>query len=84
MRDHSALNAAVLLLGADQGHALIGCDWGRKVSLPDDREVCTSQARRRLILHGPAGEEYDLKACDQHADVLERETDPHEAEASRG
>lgn len=69
--------AAALLLGAGPFHALIGCDWGTKVALPDDQEVCTARAQRRLIIHGRNGETYDLQVCDPHAAVIEQQTDPH-------
>jgi hypothetical protein len=71
------LSAAALLFGAERGHALLGCDWGTKVALPDDREVCTRQAARRLMLHGFPDGPRQFKACDHHAEILERETDPH-------
>lgn len=60
----------------DLAARLIGCDWGTRVRLPHDREVCTRQARQRIAVHGQ-GVTHFLKVCDEHATTLERETDPH-------
>lgn len=84
MTANPALDAAVLLLGAERGHALIGCDWGTKVGLPDDREVCISQARSQVVLHDLDGKAYTLKVCDEHAATLMRATNPHNADSSAG
>lgn len=73
--DNPALDAAVKLLGSERGRELIGCDWGTKVSLPWDREVCARQARRRMVLHRPGGE-FHLKVCDEHAAIIDEQTDP--------
>lgn len=68
MPDQRALAAAM---------RLISCDWGTKVKLPDDREVCTREARRYMAIHGHADEVHVLQVCDEHAAIIERETDPH-------
>lgn len=73
----NALHAAVQLGGPDWGHAILGCDWGTRVATPDDREVCTRQARQIFVLHGKTA--YEVKVCEAHRDRLYAETDPHAA-----
>lgn len=55
---------------------LLGCQWGRAVSLPDDKEPCPRTAVGYVVLHdGPAT--LPLKLCDEHRKRIEEETDPH-------
>lgn len=72
------LDAAVLLLGPDRGHALLGCDWGTYIALPSDLEVCVRQATQRMVIHEGATE-HPVKLCAAHAALVESRTDPHEA-----
>lgn len=59
-------------------HVLLGCDWGTKVLLPGVRRPCPQRARQRYTIFGPGDEIHDLKLCDEHAAVVEAETDPWE------
>ncbi len=59
-------------------HSLIGCDWGSKIALPNDRAVCGQKAAQRIVIHNPAGRgALILKLCTGHLALIEYETDPH-------
>lgn len=77
--DDSSLHAAVMLLGTMQGRALLGCDWGTRIGLPDDRAVCPHQAVQIIILYDN-GRPYDVKVCQAHADEVLAHTAPHASE----
>lgn len=77
----TALNAAVKLLGGQRGHRLLGCDWGIRVSTPNDDATCNRQARQVVALHDGGGV-WDVKVCEAHRDRLLAETNPHRATAS--
>lgn len=83
MSDDPALNAAVRLVGPERGRAMLGCDWGTKLGVLEDFQVCPRQARARFVLHSADGER-DIKVCAEHAAVVERMTDPHEGCSSDG
>lgn len=55
---------------------LLGCDWGRKVSLPGDDIACWEKATRRVVLHDFDGCEIELKLCAAHFGAIEAQTDP--------
>lgn len=74
---NAGLNAAVLLLGPDRGHSLLGCDWGTRVATADDRDICIQQARQIFVLHN-GDESVDVKVCNRHRARLYAETDPHQ------
>lgn len=82
MGSNQALNAAVLLFGPERGHALLGCEWGTAIALPDDQDVCIRQARRIVVIHGTGNAVRDMKLCLEHAATVERETEPHPSEPS--
>lgn len=60
--------------------SILGCEWGRKVALPDDKLPCTRQAVQRLVLHdGPIT--LCFQFCAEHFAVVEGQTDPHRESA---
>lgn len=60
---------------------LLGCEWGRTVSTPDDREPCPEGAKQIVVVHPPGGSLEDVVAtvrlCEKHLERLEEETIPH-------
>jgi hypothetical protein len=69
--------AKLAAIGAGrQARALLGCDWGRRISLPGDDEPCLLAADRQIVLHA-GGAEMFVKLCDGHAAIVETQTEPH-------
>lgn len=59
----------------DHIQKLIGCSWGRTISLPDDRVPCPERAVQIVVLHeGP--KEYEVRLCPRHLVVVNQRTDP--------
>lgn len=53
---------------------LLGCQWGRGISHPDDLLPCNEQAVQIVVLHdGDA--EVGFKFCAKHRDLVLRETE---------
>lgn len=56
---------------------LLGCEWGRRISAPDDQEVCHERADQIVVLHeGDA--EAGFKLCSRHRDRVMQETTTRE------
>lgn len=66
--------AAILSTGA--GKALLGCEWGTKLAMPDDLAVCDAQATKRIVLYDE-GREAILQFCPKHASRVVEETTQH-------
>ena len=58
-------------------HRIIGCDWGRLIALPNNREPCCAQAATRTVLHDPHGGQLMVQLCAEHHHILLEQTDPH-------
>lgn len=63
-------------------HQLLGCEWGRRIALPDDRAECPERAVQRMMLHGDAapGGMWLVQLCRAHFDKVSALTDPHAAD----
>ena len=65
---------------------LLGCEWGRAVTTPDDEEACNEKAVTMVVVHeGPedtAGR--TLKLCARHLERIERETTPRPSDPEEG
>jgi hypothetical protein len=64
---------------ADTGivRELLGCEWGRALSTPDDTVPCEERAVGYVVVHdGDA--EAAFKLCQRHHDRLSQETTPRE------
>lgn len=62
-------------------HSLLGCEWGRRIALPEDMEPCAEQAVGMTCVHAPPGvepEEMVFKLCRRHHELLETQCVPHE------
>lgn len=57
--------------------ALLGCEWGRRIALPDDRAECSERAVQRMMLHGDTGPRALVQLCRAHFDKVSDLTDPH-------
>ncbi|HEX3539614.1 MAG TPA: hypothetical protein VHT75_04145 [Acidimicrobiales bacterium] len=55
---------------------LLGCQWGRRISLPDDSRPCAEQAVQIVVLHD-GDDEVDFKLCAHHRELVKTHTDPH-------
>jgi len=58
-------------------HNLLGCEWGRKIALAENREPCEADAVQRIALHGPNGH-LVVQLCDRHRALVLDLTDPSE------
>jgi hypothetical protein len=62
-------------VGAAIFQELVGCEWGRGVTTPDDREPCAERAIVIVVVHdGDA--EAGFKLCSRHRDRIFQETTP--------
>lgn len=69
----------------DAIHSLLGCQWGRRVALPGDREPCALKAEQIVVLHGhPVDGEFAVKLCAAHRDRVVAETKPHREPVAGG
>lgn len=55
--------------------ALLGCEWGRRVSSDDDLAPCDAQATSMVCLHEGDGQ-ITLKLCDRHRAIVDSESTP--------
>jgi hypothetical protein len=62
----------------EMSHALIGCDWGRAIMLPDNRHPCAKRATRRIALYQDGQIHAVVKVCDEHAELVDEQTNPRE------
>lgn len=56
---------------------LLGCAWGRYVSLLGSDAPCLEPAESIIIIHMPDGRERELRLCPGHRSVVMEFTDPH-------
>jgi hypothetical protein len=56
-------------------HSLLGCEWGRGVTTPDDTEPCMDRAGSIVVLHYE-GRERAMKVCPKHRSRICEETTP--------
>lgn len=61
----------------EMSHALIGCDWGRKIALPENRHPCARQATRRIALYQEGQIHALVQVCDEHGVLVDEQTDRH-------
>lgn len=72
----TALASARRFVDDAQAHALLGCDWGRKIALPGNTTPCTRAAEERIVLHN-GGRQVVVQMCDEHGALIKAETEPH-------
>lgn len=58
-------------------HALIGCDWGRKITADADLGRCDAQAVQRMEIRDRAtGRLFALQFCARHLEMATEMTNP--------
>lgn len=57
--------------------ALLGCEWGWKITTPDDKTLCHERAVKIVCLHDE-GATIEVKLCEAHKTRVLSETTPHE------
>jgi hypothetical protein len=68
---------------ADLLQRLLGCEWGRGLCLPEDREPCPAMAAVQVALHGDGAPRL-FRLCSKHFTTVQRETDPHREPVAPG
>lgn len=65
-------------------HALLGCEWGWRIALTDDRDPCQARAVQRVMLHGHTEGDLLVQLCGPHRDRVFSLTEPSTPGADRG